>query len=150
MNTSPGLNQAPGFSESAATPAHRRLYRSRTNRVFAGVCAGVADHFRADPTAVRLLTVMIAVFTALVPMCVLYLVAAIIIPERAGGDDPEDTAGAGVSGWAMPAGVVLGILLVLAGVLALANELFRIDWNVLWPAGLIVLGGALVLAAQRR
>ena len=47
-------------------------------------------------------------------------------------------------------GLILGILFVGIGLLALGNEVFRIDWDLLWPAGLIVLGGGLVLAAMRR
>ena len=85
MTASPGFNQAPTSADPPVRPIERRLYRSSTNRVFAGVCAGIADHFGADPTMVRLLTVVIAVFTALVPMIVLYLVAAIVIPEGTAG-----------------------------------------------------------------
>ena len=32
----------------------KRLYRSRTNRSIAGVCAGIADYFGWDPTPVRI------------------------------------------------------------------------------------------------
>lgn len=78
MTAPPGFNQTPGSAEAPARPIQRRLYRSRTNRVFAGVCGGIAEYYGAEPRAVRLLTVVIAVFTALVPMFVLYLVAAVI------------------------------------------------------------------------
>ena len=47
-------------------------------------------------------------------------------------------------------GLILGILLVGFGVLALANEVLLVDWDLLWPLGLIVLGGGLVFAAMRR
>ena len=55
---------APGVGGSAppaATPTPgaasepRRLFRSRTDRMFAGVCGGIAETYGSDPTAVRLL-----------------------------------------------------------------------------------------------
>lgn len=150
MTASPGLNQTPGFTESPTRPIQRRLYRSSSNRVFAGVCAGIADYFGADPTAVRLLTVIVALFTALIPVGVMYLVAAIVVPVRLDGE-ASPTTGSGRIVLAPGQGrLFLGILLVGFGALALANELFRINWDLLWPVALIGLGGLLVFAAQRR
>lgn len=148
MTASPDLNRSPGYESPPS--ARPRLYRSSTNRVFAGVCAGVADHFGADPTTVRLLAVVIAVFTAIVPMFVLYLVAAIVIPVQVGGVIPAGVTPAAGGLRAGQAGLVFGVLLVAVGILAFANEMFRIEWDLLWPFVLIVLGGMLVFAAQRR
>ena len=33
---------------------NKRLYRSNTNKMVAGVCGGIAEYFRLDPTLVRL------------------------------------------------------------------------------------------------
>jgi|TARA_Y100000310_G_C20601750_1_gene773404 phage shock protein C len=33
----------------------KRLFRSKTNRVLAGVCGGIGDYFNVDPTLIRLL-----------------------------------------------------------------------------------------------
>jgi phage shock protein C len=38
----------------------KRLYRSRTDRMIAGVCGGLAKHFGIDPTLVRLAFVILA------------------------------------------------------------------------------------------
>ena len=123
---------------------------SRTNRVFAGVCGGVAEYFGAEPIAVRLLAVVIALFTALVPMILLYLVAAIIVPEHVVGEVSPGDPTVRITASPGRGRLVLGVLLVGLGVLALVNELFRIDWALLWPVGLILVGGGLVFAAQRR
>ena len=40
----------------------KRLYRSRSNRMVAGVCAGVAEYFGIDPTVVRVLWAIVSVF----------------------------------------------------------------------------------------
>jgi len=56
----------------------RRLYRSRTEKMIAGVCGGVAEYFNTDPTVVRLLWVLI---TALGGAGVLlYIILWIVMP----------------------------------------------------------------------
>jgi phage shock protein PspC (stress-responsive transcriptional regulator) len=37
----------------------RRLYRSRTEKIIAGVCGGLAEYFNTDPTIVRLIWVLV-------------------------------------------------------------------------------------------
>lgn len=52
--------------------------RSRRNKVFAGVCGGIAEHYELDPTAVRL---GLAVFVLLGGSGILaYLIACLVIP----------------------------------------------------------------------
>jgi phage shock protein C len=116
--------------------------------VFAGVCGGIAEHFNAEPVAVRLLTVLVAIFTGIFPVVLLYLLAAILLPVQVGGEIPGAAPAGGIT--AGQGGLLIGLLLVTLGCVALANELFRIDWNLLWPVGLVSLGVVLVVAAQRR
>lgn len=54
----------------------KRLYRSRTNRMIAGVCGGIAEYLGVDATIIRILAVVIPGFG-----WVTYLICAIIIPE---------------------------------------------------------------------
>ena len=58
----------------------RRLERSKSNRVLGGVCAGVANYLNMDPTLVRVLTVVISLFTG-VPI-ILYIIALFVVPEE--------------------------------------------------------------------
>ena len=60
--------------------APRQLRRSRTDRYIGGVCGGVAAYLNMDATLVRILTVLITLFTG-VPV-VLYLVALFLMPEE--------------------------------------------------------------------
>lgn len=57
----------------------KRLYKARGSRVLFGVCGGVAEYFKVDPTLVRL------AFAAAVLLwgsgVLLYIIAAIVIPE---------------------------------------------------------------------
>ena len=57
----------------------KKLCKSNTNKMIAGVCGGVAEYLGVDPTVVRLIWVL---FTALGGSGLLaYILAAIIMPE---------------------------------------------------------------------
>ncbi len=60
---------------------YRQLTRSTTNRMIAGVCAGLGDYLNMDPTVVRLLFVL-GFFLAGPAMLLAYLIMAIITPEE--------------------------------------------------------------------
>ncbi|MGD2091604.1 MAG: PspC domain-containing protein [Candidatus Aminicenantes bacterium] len=57
----------------------KRLYRSRKNRVLAGICGGLGEYFDIDPVVVRLITVVLTIFG--LPIFV-YLIAIFIIPNE--------------------------------------------------------------------
>ena len=59
----------------------KTLTRSKSNRMIAGVCAGLADYLKMDPTVVRLLFVL-GFFTLNGGMLVAYLIMAIVTPEE--------------------------------------------------------------------
>jgi phage shock protein C len=60
---------------------NHRLYRSRGERMLAGVAGGVADYLDVDPTLVRL--GFLVAFVATGPVAVFaYLGAALIIPSE--------------------------------------------------------------------
>ena len=60
---------------------YKQLFRSRTNRMIAGLCAGLGEYANLDPTVVRLLFVLAFFLTG--PGIVLaYLIMALIIPEE--------------------------------------------------------------------
>lgn len=60
----------------------RRLYRSDTDKMIAGVCGGIGEYFNIDPTLIRLAWVIISIPTALFGGLIAYIIAAIIIPTR--------------------------------------------------------------------
>lgn len=60
---------------------NKTLTRSTSNRMIAGVCAGLGEYLGIDPTIVRLLTVL-AFFTGFGGIAIVYLVMAIIVPEQ--------------------------------------------------------------------
>jgi phage shock protein C len=58
----------------------RKLYRSQTNRMLAGVCGGLAEYFNTDPTLIRVLFVGLTVFGGAGPL--IYLAMWIIVPSQ--------------------------------------------------------------------
>ena len=144
----PPVTAEPEAGEADAA-APRRLYRSRTDRIFAGVCGGIAETYGSDPTAVRLLTAVVGIVTGIIPMLIVYLVAAVVIPERPTGELPAAVARDPIVSPGRGA-IVVGVVLIVAGVAALGNEVLNVDWDVLWPIALIAFGGVIVTAAWRR
>ena len=61
---------------------YKQLTRSITNRMIAGVCAGLGEYLNIDPTVVRLLFVL-GFFMAGPGMLIAYLIMALIVPEPA-------------------------------------------------------------------
>ncbi len=62
------------------TKTYKKLYRSRRQRMFAGICGGLGEFFDIDPTLVRLLFVLGAIFSGSVLFWV-YLIMMIVVPE---------------------------------------------------------------------
>jgi len=62
-------------------PDTKKLYRSRANRMIAGVCSGLADFFGIDPTVVRLVFVA-GTLLGFGSFILIYLVLFIVVPEE--------------------------------------------------------------------
>ena len=59
----------------------KKLTRSKSNRMIAGVCAGLGEYLGIDPTVVRLLFVL-AFFGLHGGLLLAYLIMAIVVPEQ--------------------------------------------------------------------
>lgn len=58
----------------------KKLYRSETNKMLAGICGGVAEYFSVDATAIRLVWLLIVIFTGVFPGVIAYILALFIMP----------------------------------------------------------------------
>ena len=58
-----------------------RLFRSRDDRMLAGVAGGLAEMWDADPSLVRLVWALLVIFTGGIALLV-YIVMAIVVPEE--------------------------------------------------------------------
>ncbi len=63
------------------TDRHRALRRPRSNRLVAGVIAGLADYAGMDVTLARVLYVVLSVISAAFPGALVYVLLWIVIPE---------------------------------------------------------------------
>lgn len=156
-----------------------RLYRSRTDRMFAGVAAGVAERLEADPALVRIAWAVLVFVTGGFALLV-YIIMAFVVPEGpppgyvaatgqgAVGATPSDPSGStaadgspsGPAAWtpppARPVGrggttIVFGLILVLVGSALLLDRLVpSIDMGDVWPIVIIVLGAAILVGSVRR
>lgn len=60
----------------------KKLYKSNNNKVFFGVIGGIGEHFDIDPVILRIIWIVVMVFTALFPGIIVYIIAALIIPNK--------------------------------------------------------------------
>lgn len=60
----------------------KKLYLSDTDKKIAGVCGDIAEYFEVDSTLIRLVWVLITIFTAFFSGTIAYIIAALVIPHR--------------------------------------------------------------------
>lgn len=66
------------------------LERSQTDKIIAGVCGGIARQYGWDPTLVRILYVLVSVFSAAFPGIIVYVVLWFLMPlEGTAAAPPE-------------------------------------------------------------
>ncbi len=155
--------------EQLSNQRHPRLYRSRSDVMLGGVCAGLARYLDVDPVLVRLLAVVMALSGFGVA---LYVILWVLIPSEPAGDNLLAGAGSGAeeiaeraralagevrgrsSGSDRRMGVIIGVVILGWGLIALLRELrlpwlWWFDWSVIAPV-LLILAGAALIARQLR
>ena len=58
----------------------KRVYRSKNERMLAGVCGGLGEYFNIDPTLVRILFIIFALIVG--GGILLYIILWLLIPEE--------------------------------------------------------------------
>jgi phage shock protein PspC (stress-responsive transcriptional regulator) len=130
----------------AGPPRARRLERSRDDRVLAGVCGGIAQHFDLDPTLVRVAAIVAIAFGGFGALA--YVVAILLIPDE-GADRPVISGGPERRrGLALVAAAALGVIVLIALATVGDGPLFGVGAG--WPLVLLAAGGALVWFLHER
>lgn len=119
----------------------QRLYRSRENRMIAGIAGGLAEYFNVDPVFVRLLWIL-SIFIGGSGL-IAYLIGWLIIPERNTGETtPEERDEKGLQ--------AIGLLLIIGGVALFLRYLIPLPWfRFFWPLALVALGIFLIWRANQ-
>ena len=60
--------------------AEKKLKRSRKNKMIAGVVGGIAERYEMDATVLRIIFVLVSLFSAAFPGILVYLIPWAIIP----------------------------------------------------------------------
>ena len=142
----------------------KRLTRSRTNRMVAGVCGGLGEYFSLDPILFRIL--FIALIFAGGSGILIYIVLIFVIPEegKAGKVTVEGVVQDVQEGvqktaqevkenprWFDNRRNLVAGLIILVGTVAFLNQFvsFRwLSWGHLWPVVIIAIG--VLLMVKRR
>ncbi len=130
----------------------RRITRSRNERVFAGVCGGIAIYFGLDPVLIRVLYVALTVLSNGVGGVLVYIIGWIVIPlEGAGAATPYAPREPLSSRKSI---VVMGAFLVSAGVISLMTLFFPAFWDVwdirwIGPVVLVLAGIGMIIWQKR-
>jgi len=151
---------------------NKKLHRSQNDKIFAGVCGGLADYFEIDPTIIRLLFILIVAFGG--SGFIVYLLLWLIMPKSSG--EPAIINEKKVKEFAeeikekaeefkenlkkeelpeikkefhRPRGSLFGWVLIILGVVFLFNSLaplwMRMHLFAYWPLLLIVFGFILIV-----
>jgi phage shock protein C len=157
---SPALSGGPAPAPPPAPPTEhfvpRRLHRSRRDRVFGGVCGGLAEYFGVDPVLLRIVAVALALSGG--AGFLLYLIAWIAIPEETPGEARASTAPvygpeaeANRARSRATAITIGGAALVVAGALMLLNRVLPwVDAALVWPLIVVAAGVAILTSGRRR
>lgn len=61
---------------------HPPLRRSRRDRMIAGVVGGLAVYFGVDPGMLRIVYVLVSIFSAAFPGILVYIILWIVLPQE--------------------------------------------------------------------
>lgn len=59
-----------------------KLYRSEKNKKIAGVIGGLAEYFNWDASLLRVITVILAIMTSVLPVLLIYFIWIFIVPSE--------------------------------------------------------------------
>ncbi len=142
------------------------LYRSRTNKVFGGVAAGIAQSLNTDPAIVRLIFAILVIFGG--GGILLYLILWIAIPEEplqfyqesgaAGEAKPVNETGTPEPAYTPPVypyrrnngALVVGFIFIVIGIIFLIDRFvphIRLHFHEFWPVIIVIAGIALIISS---
>ena len=153
------------------TEKTKKLHRSKNERVIAGVAGGLGEYFEVDPVLFRILFVFLVLWGG--AGVLFYLVLMFIIPREDGQsakevvkeaafdikDKAQEMAGQikqeaqdmQQQSWWTSRKHVLGVVIMLAGLIFLLNQLFPIKFlkfNFVWPVVVMLIGFFVILKRQ--
>lgn len=156
----------------------KKLYRSRVDRIIAGVCGGLGEYFGVDPVIVRVVFLVLAVVGG--SGVLVYIILIFLVP-LAPGNEPVASHGDKVEEFAKEVGdrakeiahefstkqknhedarkerrlqhrTIIGAFLVILGVLTFADVLLPVHlvrFELVWPVIIILVGVSIMSRGSR-
>ena len=59
----------------------KKLHRSRTDKVLAGLLGGIGEYFNLDPVWIRFVFIIVLIFSEIWPAVVVYIIGYIMVPQ---------------------------------------------------------------------
>ena len=157
----------------------KRLYRSRNNRMIWGVCGGLGEYFKIDPTIMRLIAVLSTFLGGF--GIIAYIVVAIVVPLESTTTQSKETIKENVQEMKETATAigkefqptsskeentegksteqyrrsvsVFGIVIIIIGIILMIASLTNFwrwfQWAFIWPIILILIG-LLIIFSRRK
>lgn len=72
--------------------SEKKLYKKTSEKKICGVCAGLAEYLNMDVTVVRLLFVLLSLFTTGFPGILVYVIMALVMPDEDDIQPPYDNS----------------------------------------------------------
>lgn len=63
----------------------KQIYLS-SDKKFLGVCGGLANYLKVDPTLIRIAVACLALYTAIIPALIVYVVMSFVFPQEPEGN----------------------------------------------------------------
>lgn len=149
----------------------KHLYKSRKDKMLAGVCGGLAEYFEVDPVLVRIIFVVFTIFGGFAVLA--YIIGAIIIPysplepgelAAAASPSPAPPPPPAPPASATPAhnngALIVGVILMVLGAYFLMRNIplfhdfyWWVHWHIhdyIAPVILIMIGTALLIKGTRK
>ncbi len=117
--------------------ATKRLYRSRHNKIIAGICGGIAEYFDIDPVIVRLLMVLLFIYGV---GLIIYILGWIMIPQEPAEMPQEEVID--VDEEKKRREKLGAIVLIIIGVVLIFGEFYSMSfiWKLAVPITIIAAG----------
>jgi len=147
----------------------KRLYKSRKNKFFAGVCGGIAEYFNVDPVIIRLIFILL--FFLKGSAILAYIIGMIVMPSAPEGSENESQPGpkseskkekeeAPSYSFDPKGALILGIVLIFLGLYFMMGNFHIFHRYYLWlnhnfwdffiPGVLVLVGGAMIYRGMEK
>ncbi|OGZ34664.1 MAG: hypothetical protein A2174_02540 [Candidatus Portnoybacteria bacterium RBG_13_41_18] len=147
----------------------KKLYRSQSDKIIAGVCGGLAKYFEIDPILVRAAFILLALING--AGLLVYIIMTIIVPKEPAEGQEMGTSNLNIEekikesaqefkkeaqafgqnlkdkSWLHDKRNVIGFIIIVIGLIALINQFVPhwFSWSLFWALALVFIGFYIII-----